>query len=631
MRAKENDDIHVEIDHADVVHERGYAALSYVWGDRETNAQRVIINKSSTLKITYNLWQALRRIRAEYEDRVVWADAICINQDDDDEKASQIRYMPQIYPQASRVLCWLGDDDGTAAEAFVLLEKWSMAYSHEAVRYQRVAETKMELAKPASARSNALGRLCSRPYFQRAWCLQEVCVDQSKPPQILCGEHEISWSQLYFAILTIFSTLDSADTISMIGENVQYIFPMMSICFNPGNKMLLSHLLPRSGDRKAERFHDKIFSLLGLAERCGIRYPAPSYRWSESEVCTVYTRAIMERDQRLDILGFISPFREGDELPSWSLKPYRLRKSDSDSMLGGGNGSTSEDPGYKYGAAGRLKPFLKAACGPLDPILQIFGFDFDQITSVIGIRQFWEQNLLKDGRCWSEILDVSSSFCSSRQLPEYYGPTGESITRAFLRTLTVDNFWITSRDERYWFARDRFYAAYQAHMRGESREDSVTLGAQRTTIEKDQLITYMAETYRFEKTSSGAESEGQSAGQMGGSNNPRSFLEARAVSELRTTVATGLQSRKLIFTTRGYIGIGPVDCQEGDVVCILPGSTVPLILRPAESNTIDRIHYLIGDAYVHGIMYGEAVDGIPDITSTAGSSNPAGSVLFRIV
>ena len=62
--------------------------------------------------------------------------------------------------------------------------------------------------------------------------------------------------------------------------------------------------------------------------------------------------------------------------------------------------------------------------------------------------------------------------------------------------------------------------------------------------------------------------------------------------------------RRLFRTQSGYLGIGPQSLQIGDVVSILPSSNVPFLLRQVEDNR----YRLIGDAYVHGIMHGEALE-----------------------
>ncbi|ETS87873.1 hypothetical protein PFICI_01701 [Pestalotiopsis fici W106-1] len=92
-----------------------YEALSYVWGSEDK--PRSILVSGHLVHIGTNLYQALLRLRHRVLDRVLWIDAICINQADTGEKSQQIPLMSQIYHQAGRVIVWLGveADDSTRA------------------------------------------------------------------------------------------------------------------------------------------------------------------------------------------------------------------------------------------------------------------------------------------------------------------------------------------------------------------------------------------------------------------------------------------------------------------------------------------------------------------------------------
>jgi hypothetical protein len=72
-----------------------YEALSYVWGD-PTASQKIILNKNEFF-ITSNLHIALRNLRRVEEERILWVDAICINQDCLDEKTQQVSQMRDIH------------------------------------------------------------------------------------------------------------------------------------------------------------------------------------------------------------------------------------------------------------------------------------------------------------------------------------------------------------------------------------------------------------------------------------------------------------------------------------------------------------------------------------------------------
>src|ERR1700761_9437031 len=84
-----------------------YEALSYTWGQSSEN--RTIQLNGCTLRITDNLYNALRRLRRLTSTRTLWVDALCINQDDLHERSQQVAIMGEIYGKAARVLVWLGE------------------------------------------------------------------------------------------------------------------------------------------------------------------------------------------------------------------------------------------------------------------------------------------------------------------------------------------------------------------------------------------------------------------------------------------------------------------------------------------------------------------------------------------
>ena len=68
------------------------------------------------------------------------------------------------------------------------------------------------------------------------------------------------------------------------------------------------------------------------------------------------------------------------------------------------------------------------------------------------------------------------------------------------------------------------------------------------------------------------------------------------------------EGRSFLFTRKGYYVLGPCIAKPGDVCCVLFGATVPFILRKVD----EAPHYkLIGEAYIYGLMRGEAVNLIP--------------------
>lgn len=92
-----------------------FDALSYCWGSPEKTHS--ISVDSLGLLITSNLHAALSHLRNRSFDRILWIDAVCINQADEHEKAQQIGHMYNIYSCASCVHIWLGDEASNGIQA----------------------------------------------------------------------------------------------------------------------------------------------------------------------------------------------------------------------------------------------------------------------------------------------------------------------------------------------------------------------------------------------------------------------------------------------------------------------------------------------------------------------------------
>jgi len=109
-----------------------YEAISYTWGE-PTLVHPVYLDDRSHVKVTKNLDGALRRFRDATKVRILWADAICINQRDNEEKSTQIPLMARIFRNAQRVLAWL--DGGVETERGMrLLGEWSRIPRHSVTR-----------------------------------------------------------------------------------------------------------------------------------------------------------------------------------------------------------------------------------------------------------------------------------------------------------------------------------------------------------------------------------------------------------------------------------------------------------------------------------------------------------------
>jgi hypothetical protein len=89
-----------------------FEELSYTWGD--ANPKRQICLNGRKFLVTWNLDTALRDLRYVEDEKIIWKDALCINQDDIPECNQQVTKMREIYQRAAKVVAWLGPASGLA-------------------------------------------------------------------------------------------------------------------------------------------------------------------------------------------------------------------------------------------------------------------------------------------------------------------------------------------------------------------------------------------------------------------------------------------------------------------------------------------------------------------------------------
>lgn len=120
-----NDDIHCSL-HPAAVETAEYEALSYVWGDA-TKKGRILLG-DKYLEITDNLNMALRYIRSKRKTRILWVDAVCINQNNVIERNSQVQLMGQIYEGSLHGLIWLGEADDGVSRLFRAMKPYEILF-----------------------------------------------------------------------------------------------------------------------------------------------------------------------------------------------------------------------------------------------------------------------------------------------------------------------------------------------------------------------------------------------------------------------------------------------------------------------------------------------------------------------
>lgn len=171
--------------------EQPYEALSWCWGTAEPTAY-INIRKDGKVYAKYvplNLFAALKALRYPKEDRYLWVDAICIDQENLQEKNHQVEMMSEIYGRADQVCIWLGEGDRSSQMALRFIRKEVLQLQN----FDELCESEL-----ASAKWSALLDLMQRPWFSRRWVVQEIAL--ARRAMVYCGDDKISWKKFAVAV-----------------------------------------------------------------------------------------------------------------------------------------------------------------------------------------------------------------------------------------------------------------------------------------------------------------------------------------------------------------------------------------------------------------------------------------------
>lgn len=145
-----------------------YTALSYVWGD--ATLQRTILVNGKKLYVTASLEEALRHIRDHNSPLCVWADGVCIDQEDVKDRIQQVRHMGRIYELAAHTIIFLGPK---TTETNSLLQVLARLPTPEA-RTIGKSFLQEKLGISEAELVDMTKDLLGKPWWARVWVLQEL-------------------------------------------------------------------------------------------------------------------------------------------------------------------------------------------------------------------------------------------------------------------------------------------------------------------------------------------------------------------------------------------------------------------------------------------------------------------------
>jgi hypothetical protein len=170
-----------------------YVAVSYTWGSDQKPCQLLVNGRIlSITQSVHDIFQS--KIMAEAGTRL-WIDAVCINQEDLNEKASQVGVMRDIYSNAESTRVWLGPRSEDSDFAIGFTEELFSILSIFQIRETNLVAYDYATKYPEGAPEwVALAHLLERPWFTRTWVIQEVAL--ATHAEIVCGDTTLSWDTL---------------------------------------------------------------------------------------------------------------------------------------------------------------------------------------------------------------------------------------------------------------------------------------------------------------------------------------------------------------------------------------------------------------------------------------------------
>jgi len=530
---------------------RSYEALSYTWGDpRDT---KPILLNERPFSATKNLEAALRHLRYEDDNRFIWIDAICINQNDIRERNLQVRRMLKIYSSAAQVLVWLGEGNEQSDKAMDFMIRISKSKANLEFPWED------ESLIPSEDECIALAEnILTRPWFQRCWVIQEVAV--AKEIIVICGLKTTGWHYLFRstvqAPLKYSSSAPTAATVISIDSRgccatIDSI--RREYIAHTGRHSVLSQLMLWSASFQSTLLAvDRMYSMLGLARDVQDPSLDPDYLKPVWEVLTIFTRFILQQEGDLNFLCTNLRDNGIEELPSW-VPNFTMRKSAAANPL---KGTSDEwDPGRRlfdiFGDFAstvselfsqsfddvdrRRRGDLFTAAGTRPMVVSFMDLRFIKISGVLNdeiksIGPSWNPDTTISQR-WRSYQTILAKWAAMIATPSCganirYGIDGLQL--AFSKTLTADR----------WFG-----------------------------------LNHHADLIRFPLD------QGFLDCVDSGKDLARDNAEENARNWALMLLWSSHYRRRFMVSKEGYIGLVPETTRPGDNICVLFGCSTPVILR----------------------------------------------------
>ena len=582
--------INCRIFHACLDKSTAFEALSYVWG-ADTSCKKEIALNCQPFSVTPNLHDALRHLQLAGSSRTLWIDAISINQADFRERGEQVQLMRQIYQTATSVSVFLGEAWHGLDLAFGFLEAAAaQPESHFDPSREPCLTVRGHTANSRELRWN-LHRLLTNPWWGRLWTVQEYALARRVHFQcsdtILNGEivytayanlrrHETTccWDcpvvaqnaefgiPLLHAFLRMdatvvaretsgdhqgFGDMNGPVTFEMSLDKDFQEMPCNSSWFGPGEFLTG---LDNFRSQQCTDPRDKIYGLTGLYYSDGLAeaFSKPDYNLSIERLYTDLVHASVQMSGNLNVLSRARAYCE----PS-----YRLPSFVPDWSVGL---SVYTDRHTRFTACD-ASGGRKAVWAVLDPTtVQTKAILLDRVAA-LGDPMELNSKIGATLRKWVSLAGTDA---------EEHG-TAQDLTAAILDRSSP--FWHTLCGDILIYHAFGYRTISRIHLQKASDKA------------EDQVYASFLAWYDYVTTT------------------PRG-VSTPSIVDFQFAVDSMIALKRFATTRDGRYGFFSQNARVGDFLALLPGGCEPFLLRLVADGTYE----IVGIAYVHGIMQGEAFD-----------------------
>lgn len=604
------------------VHHNLYRALPYL-ARRHVYPQRWLPRKASNDEMEHDFSFTRRDSRWIWKQTIdgevvthlqlpIWIDALCINQQDDNEKMIQVANMSQLYRKATKVWVWLGvpENQHLVPKAMDLLPAIACAADRAGSYMQQQSKTIclddryiQAVLRIDPQTSDILTHLLYNEWFRRVWIVQEyVLADHIF---FICGQHIIFDDLLADAlhnIATLASVIDragvkmipdflkkacrSSQIIELRRTGSQFLFSRetsspVSQAVAVGAILRISYLL--SFYSRCYLPQDRLFGILGILDSdqyhalgvdlFSIKNTSELYvNFAAATLPLALSEAQCNLDSQWAWLNLACLEKTSKDLPSWvpdlhsvvgkiNVKPLtsgRSKASSQQCMVSRGRQL------HEMQIRGTLLDAIGSTCTTV-PSRGHTDSDGTQMWLIKLCR--WEAHTRKVctglGRI-NHLKDIARAMHMELEDPYWRSLIGND-TKSWYGTITHKHY-------------EAFHIGLQKFSRNSRKFAWGSFDETHTEFWRRPYVRMLEAR--------------------------RTLADPSSKAGLFLGRLNVIENRQLFITVKGVPGFTNNGVQKGDIICVFKGAPTPHVLRRVPDR-LDEKYTLIGEAYVHGLMNGE--------------------------